>query len=769
MRPLYTPLTPYEDEPLVGFVGRTASEYQFRNPMRLLRPVDLGITRLGALAKGNPENLERLREYLGLTSDEMARMRYATDDGKCQVMGHEVSADFVTTGRRRACPRCLEEAPYHRAVWDIAPMTACVVHGVMLLDRCPACHKRLQWTYGSAVHCGNRRCTQGDLSRHEAEPVRAADMAGIMALDKLFREGAPVQTGPIAKLPVGEVMRLAFHLGCIATGTRMLERPRALADRDPGRMPRLLTEGWQACQSWPNGLYRILDRLRHDTAQRPGRYGVRKVFGSLPSWVHRVASEPYGAVLAVSVAEFAASVPGFASRVKQVRARQQAGLTPQLSMAKAAKRVGVASVRLRNLAVKRGLFTLAPTGKGAPALLSEELVESLAAGLARHVTKQDAKRILGIGRHGIDSLLEAGLVVPVDAPELRENAKYAVTDLEALIQAVGKHATLTAESRPARSISLLRATQQLGPHGVGLDDFVRSAIAGDIVPVFVDSRRRGISRYLYSFDDVKRVAVAVTTSQVKATMSVDAAAKRLGVKQEVAYHWARRGILETVRVDAERENGMRVTEQALEKFQAEYVTGTEVAAEMGMRARWVSVALERRGIRPVSGPSVDGGRQLLFRRADVIDVRPASLVSGASKMVSRPSTSSIRAQGSALAGRIVTAVEPGFGMVDRKSGRLFEMASGASLMVMVARNEGLLGTYVYVLMTQAKAKMERASDGRIVLGFLDRNEALLLPWSDVVAGLGPVDKKGYWSIRVDFDVGGDPVVRPTCSWSRMAI
>ena len=138
-------------------------------------------------------------------------------------------------------------------------------------------------------------------------------------------------------------------------------------------------------------------------------------------------------------------------------------------------------------------------------------------------------------------------------------------------------------------------------------------------------------------------------------------------------------------------------------------------------------------------------------------------------MVSRPSTSSIRAQGSALAGRIVTAVEPGFGMVDRKSGRLFEMASGASLMVMVARNEGLLGTYVYVLMTQAKAKMERASDGRIVLGFLDRNEALLLPWSDVVAGLGPVDKKGYWSIRVDFDVGGDPVVRPTCSWSRMAI
>ena len=40
-----------------------------------------------------------------------------------EVMGQTVSTEQVSTVRRRWCPRCLSEQSYHRAWWDITPVT----------------------------------------------------------------------------------------------------------------------------------------------------------------------------------------------------------------------------------------------------------------------------------------------------------------------------------------------------------------------------------------------------------------------------------------------------------------------------------------------------------------------------------------------------------------------------------------------------------------------------------------------------------------------
>lgn len=764
--PLFSPLDPFADESLTGFVARTVGEHGFNNPIRFLHGLHLGITRIGALAKG-AYDVDQLAEFLGLRQEEMSRLRYKDDNGQCRVLGHEISADFVMTGRRRVCPRCLEEAPYHRAVWDIAPMTACAIHGVMLLDRCPGCSKRLHWTYGSAVHCGNRRCVDGDLSTHDAPSVPASEMAGIVAVDSLFHHGIPFQDGPLAGLAVGQLLRLVFDLGCIATRTRLLVRPREAAERDPARMPQLLVEGWAACQSWPSGLHRILKRLQLDAKKRPGRYGIRKHFGGLPGWAWRVQDEPYGALLTETLVDFAAAVPGFASRMRAVRRRQEAkDVDRPLSIAESAKRLGVASTRLRNVAQEGGLFILEPSGKGAPALLSEQVVQSLETDLAGHLIKAEAKRMLGVGRHAMDDLIQGELLCPVEGPELRENARFLRADVEGLIQSVAAHVSQLRARRPKGAITLMSGVQRLGAVGVRLDELVAAAMQGQLVPAFVEPRRLGLARYLYAFADI-RALVDGMPRPPKATMSIDEAAKRLGVKQEVAYHWARRGILATVRASATREAGARVTEEALQAFRAEYVAGTEVAKQAGLRARWVVVHLEKRGVRPVSGPSVDDGRQALFKRSDVADVRVGSLVSGASKLVDKPSTSSIRAAGAAVADRIIRVAEGRFGTVVRRRHRMVEMASGVLLVVMVAKNSGLLGTYHYVLTPEAKAKIEQAREAWIVLGFLDRSQALLVSWPSLAPEMAA--EKRHWAIRADIELDGTVVLTPGCSGETVAV
>ncbi|MEJ1979050.1 MAG: hypothetical protein WDN49_25915 [Acetobacteraceae bacterium] len=106
-------------------------------------------------------------------------------------------------------------------------------------------------------------------------------------------------------------------------------------------------------------------------------------------------------------------------------------------------------------------------------------------------------------------------------------------------------------------------------------------------------------------------------------MSVDNAAHVLGVKQEVAYHFVRRNILQ---------GGSYINGEALSAFQAEYVTGTEIAVKHGLRARWVSVKLVELGVEPVCAPQVDGCRQYLFRRADLELINPADLVGPRGKL-----------------------------------------------------------------------------------------------------------------------------------------
>ena len=53
----------------------------------------------------------------------------------------------------QVCPLCLDEAGYAALTWDITCYTACLTHQIVLMDRCPACKKRLQWSRPTLFNC----------------------------------------------------------------------------------------------------------------------------------------------------------------------------------------------------------------------------------------------------------------------------------------------------------------------------------------------------------------------------------------------------------------------------------------------------------------------------------------------------------------------------------------------------------------------------------------------------------------------------------------
>lgn len=92
------------------------------------------------------------------------------------------------------------------------------------------------------------------------------------------------------------------------------------------------------------------------------------------------------------------------------------------------------------------------------------------------------------------------------------------------------------------------------------------------------------------------------------------------LKEQVAYQLVRAGLLATEIIP---ENGRPLTlipTKALNDFEAAFVSAVTLALRLKTSPRHLTQLLQEEGVQPVTGPTVDGGRQTFFRTADVATV-----------------------------------------------------------------------------------------------------------------------------------------------------
>lgn len=100
-------------------------------------------------------------------------------------------------------------------------------------------------------------------------------------------------------------------------------------------------------------------------------------------------------------------------------------------------------------------------------------------------------------------------------------------------------------------------------------------------------------------------------SNARQDFSVDAAAKALRVKQQVAYDLVRLGILRSTAVGM---LGQRVSAGDIEYFQRTYVSLANLASEARRSPRALLAEL---AASPVCGPTINGARQYFYRRTEI--------------------------------------------------------------------------------------------------------------------------------------------------------
>lgn len=583
-RLLVRPL-PYPDEAITGYLGRLADSNGFFGLRELFRyVVELGegdCKRGVALAVGLPQ--ETVEGLVGPypsywnTAGNLAGL--AVQDFNQQTL--------------RWCPSCLLEAPYLRTFWTLKLVCHCERHQTKLQERCPACggaQSPVRSNFRSCL-CGERLSVANELDAPTISEIKLLNRLHF-AFDGRYRNDAFEQLNSSAWV------RLIRYLGQFEDG-REPERPGQLGNlHDLDVAGRVFSRAAVLLDELPANFNRLLGSTLKN---RPMSPSLRKSFGRLYRLVYRDLADPrFGFVREAFEAFINDSWWGTVCRRHRHLPATVHTHHPRLTLRQAADVLGIGKKTLKHL-VEASVIeaTEAKTTNGRTlATVHQAQLDLLGDLPASAMTLKDAASALALPERRLRELIDAGVIRPLLHRKEAKASRWLISMSE-----VGMLNELPGlECGEGVTIKQVLKNWRLKPGE--FPDLVCAILNGSVELLQTDQQSAFGDRMCCRASLTTWRQLAVGANQ---TLSVEQAAKVLGVKQQVAYALVHSGLIRTDRLH----KPIQIGRDALETFQREYVSLAELA-----RARRISprrLLLEVKAS-PVCGPAVDGCRQYFFRR-----------------------------------------------------------------------------------------------------------------------------------------------------------
>lgn len=491
-------------------------------------------------------------------------------------------------GQVRFCPACLaQRGGLWRAEWERAGVYWCGEHLCWLVDACPHCGGRVRWRGMTARSCG---CGYA-LSKFGRDPVSAS---------VLRLQGANAADIALARW-LGSLSR--FGLGAKAWKRAQSEVPADVRDG--------ITAGAEILAAWPSAFALVLDKVRvKPDALAPQAInaafpGLVKAIGRLPSVEHR------SLVLD--------ALTGYVDRSQQ-SGQPLIGRNPRIrqasvSITKTAKRLGIAGNRLRaaipDALPEQGVMGVTRGGRSRAALLPQDAAK-VQAMIDDRISRTAAAHLLGVAAERVAALVSSGQLASWNHLVLRSSC-------EALARELCQAAKPASAPPPGPGTThLAEAVRLWVPHHL-TDSFFRAVVRGDIGVCCPTGGTDRPGELLVARAVVARWS-ALQKTDLGAALTIPQAARHLGLKQEVAYHLVRAGLIETEQMKVGRRMGQVVSAEGLHRFVQRNDPLSRAAARAGIDPRQGLAWAMQTNRRLVSGPSVDGGRQYFVQIATATEL-----------------------------------------------------------------------------------------------------------------------------------------------------
>lgn len=515
---------------------------------------------------------------------------------------------FIQVQPRHFCPECLSEASYWRIAWEFTFVAFCPKHKVWLEDRCALCGSP-QGFWSDTLNC--QKCSsklefkqQRDLIADE----KALTLAQILARSAESGGWTPdlvdLETPWVLPSPLSyeKLCRLTLLLGGYSRGRK--GKPRKIPYKnDSATTRKVITNAAHALFPWPAAFHKFLDGVR-DTGQP-------SISGEMSYFYKAIFSEFRRTEVGFIIDELEAYLRDNWNGVLSYRNRQ---LSPALIESQrlrpataVARQRGISATVLRR-AVEGGdvdgVVEYLPNGRKRISVRVDLLDDDV--GELGFLSLKDATSILGLPDSRLRQLLEAGVLSghpPVGGGAWSIPKQVVATLTDRLLR-------LSFQPKVGQTYPVDYLGRRFPSVAKQFQGFLLAIMDGDI-PVNLNPSE--------SLPLFKRIEVGIKDIRIwelnsYGYLSVPHAAELIGLKQEVAYHLVKKGLLSA---DIHPDAGAIISVQALKRFENNFVMATELAKKLNVASRSVVRMMEASGVRPVSGPGIDGGRQLVFERKHV--------------------------------------------------------------------------------------------------------------------------------------------------------
>ena len=150
-------------------------------------------------------------------------------------------------------------------------------------------------------------------------------------------------------------------------------------------------------------------------------------------------------------------------------------------------------------------------------------------------------------------------------------------------------------------------------------EFMKAVITGELLPIGTLKGMKGISGLIFKELDLCNWHQG-TQRQTSDVMSLPTVAASMQVKEEVIYSLARSGLLPVIAMATGTKRASQgVSRAALQTFGQRYIFARDLARSFGRSPRALIEELAVLGMNPISGPRIDGCRQVLYETGTALD------------------------------------------------------------------------------------------------------------------------------------------------------
>ena len=257
-------------------------------------------------------------------------------------------------------------------------------------------------------------------------------------------------------------------------------------------------------------------------------------------------------------------------------------------------------------------------GKRTSVLVERESAEAYLQNLKNAISPKDIAKILGIGRKAVVDLIEHSCLTAFRGRTVDGHQKWLI-NRNAPVELLNHIDTLlneTINNEITDKCSFDLAIRRLSGSGCTIGSLVEAILDKTIVPISKD-KGIGLKQYCFDVRDVNRLVEEYFKGDEEILTVLDVAIL-LGVKQQVAAFWIDHGFIEAEIEIHQHHRHRKVLKSSIAKFHTQYVTAVALACQIHTSPRKVISLLNEKNVFPISGKQVDGGRQYLFLKQQVV-------------------------------------------------------------------------------------------------------------------------------------------------------